>query len=65
MPSLFPGMDPFIEAQDDSGTRARLESGDFRSEIARDRAIERAWYNFRNDRAIAAIEKWLNENGEK
>ena len=55
----------FIEAQDDSGTRARLKSGDFRSEIARDRAIERAWYNFRNDRAIAAIEKWLNENGEK
>ena len=55
----------FIEAQEDCGTRARLESGDFRSEIARDRAIERAWYNFRNDRAIAAIEKWLRETGVK
>jgi len=53
----------FIEAQEDSGTRARLKSGDFRSEIARDRAVERAWYNFRNDRAIAAIEKWLREIG--
>ncbi|HYS53793.1 MAG TPA: hypothetical protein VER58_08555 [Thermoanaerobaculia bacterium] len=55
----------FIEAQEDSGTRARLRSGDFRAEIARDRAVERAWYNFRNDRAIAAIEKWLRENGVK
>jgi hypothetical protein len=31
----------------------------FRRALAADRTIERAWYNFRNDRAIAAIEAWL------
>ena len=31
----------------------------FRRALASDRTIERAWYNFRNDRAIAAIEAWL------
>lgn len=54
----------FIRSVDDSGARARLTSAtDFRSEIARDRALERAWYNFRNDRAIAAIQTWLREIG--
>ena len=49
-----------------SGDRARLTSAEnFRSEIARDRALERAWYNFRNDRAIAAMEQWLREIGVK
>ena len=56
----------FIRTVEDSGARARLTSArDFRSEIARDRALERAWYNFRNDRAIAAIEQWLHEIGIK
>jgi len=56
----------FIAAVEDSGVRARLTSADdFRSELARDRALERAWYNFRNDRAIAAIERWLREIGVK
>jgi hypothetical protein len=31
----------------------------FRRALASNRTIERAWYNFRNDRAIAAIEAWL------
>ena len=31
----------------------------FRKALANDRAIERAWYSFKNDRAIAAIEQWL------
>ena len=54
----------FIRNVEDSGARARLTSAaDFRSEIARDRALERAWYNFRNDRAIAAIQSWLREIG--
>ncbi|HJT17552.1 MAG TPA: hypothetical protein VJ853_09200 [Thermoanaerobaculia bacterium] len=56
----------FIMMVDDNGARARLTStSDFRSELARDRALERAWYNFRNDRAIAAIEMWLREIGLK
>ena len=53
----------FLAALDDSGARARLKSGDFRNELARDRKLERAWYNFRNDRAIAAMERWLREIG--
>jgi hypothetical protein len=32
---------------------------EFRRAVAGDRAMERAWYNFKNDRAIAAIEEWL------
>jgi len=53
----------FLSALEDSGARARLKSGDFRTELARDRKLERAWYNFRNDRAIAAMERWLREIG--
>ena len=57
----------FIMMQEDSGARARLTAAgeSFRSELARDRSLERAWYNFRNDRAIAAIETWLREIGMK
>jgi hypothetical protein len=33
----------------------------FRKALANDRTVERAWYNFKNDRAIAAIETWLAE----
>ena len=32
----------------------------FRAAIAEDRALEKAWYNFKNDRATKAIEEWLN-----
>ena len=55
----------FLNALEDSGARSRLKSGDFRTELARDRKLERAWYNFRNDRAIAAMEGWLREIGMK
>jgi hypothetical protein len=41
---------------------ARCSDADsFRRALATNRTIERAWYNFRNDRAIAAIEAWLEE----
>jgi hypothetical protein len=36
---------------------------EFRSAVAGDRALERAWYSFKNDRAIAAVETWLRESG--
>jgi hypothetical protein len=36
-------------------------AGDFRRELSKNRALERAWYNFKNDRAIAAIEEWLRK----
>ncbi len=31
----------------------------FRQAVSKDRALERAWYNFKSDRALAAIEAWL------
>jgi hypothetical protein len=53
----------FVASLDSSPARdalARSTEGDsFRRALASDRTIERAWYNFRNDRAIAAIEAWL------
>jgi hypothetical protein len=33
----------------------------FRAAIAQDRALERAWYNFKNQRASDAIEVWLKK----
>jgi hypothetical protein len=35
----------------------------FRSVLASDRATERAWFNFRNDRATKAVEEWLKNSG--
>jgi hypothetical protein len=53
----------FIATLDASPARDALarsiDSDAFRSTLASNRTIERAWYNFRNDRAIAAIEAWL------
>lgn len=44
--------------------RARLAaSPSFRSALAEERTLERAWYNFKNDRATAAIEEWLRKIG--
>ena len=56
----------FISDLEDSSARARLNSAapeTFRNALAADRGVERAWYNFRNDRAIAAIQRWLSEIG--
>jgi hypothetical protein len=53
----------FIASLDPSPARDALarcaDAAAFRRALASDRTIERAWYNFRNDRAIAAIEAWL------
>jgi hypothetical protein len=40
-----------------AGSVASAEA--FRRVLSGDRKLERAWYNFKNDRAIAAIEEWL------
>jgi hypothetical protein len=58
----------FVSSLEDSAARARLNSASpdsFRNVLASDRGVERAWYNFRNDRAIAAIDRWLREIGLK
>jgi hypothetical protein len=57
----------FIETLEPSRTRELLmksvASATFRSVLASDRTAERAWYNFRNARATAAIESWLKKLG--
>ena len=57
----------FIETLDPSDIRLALmknvASANFRSVLASDRATVRAWYNFRNTRATAAIEQWLKRSG--
>jgi hypothetical protein len=53
----------FIASLDASPSRDALarstDADTFRRALAADRTVERAWYNFRNDRAIAAIEAWI------
>jgi len=40
--------------------RAHVQkAASFRAAIAEDRALEKAWYNFKNNRANAAIDAWL------
>jgi|SRR5947209_13061081 len=50
--AVHPEVAPFV------GSREQL-----RRAVANDRALERAWFSFKNARAIAAIEKWLREIG--
>ncbi|MEA2568046.1 MAG: hypothetical protein QOI24_47 [Acidobacteriota bacterium] len=33
----------------------------FRRVLSQDRALEKSWYNFKNDRASAAIDEWLQK----
>ena len=53
----------FIASLDASPSRDALtrssDADSFRRALSADRTLERAWYNFRNDRAIEAIEAWL------
>ncbi len=53
----------FVATLEDSRMRQSLsmtlEPHDFRRLLAHDRALERAWYNFKNERASQAIEQWL------
>lgn len=57
---------PRVPTQDDEADRAafiaahKLNVGtNFRETIARDRTLERAWYNFKTQRANDAIDAWL------
>lgn len=53
----------FVAAMEATPLRDALAAcGDgaaFRKVLAQDRGAERAWYNFKNDRATAAIQRWL------
>jgi len=69
IPSRNPNADAedrraFIASLDASPSRDALarstDADSFRRALSADRTFERGWYNFRNDRAIAAIEDWLS-----
>jgi hypothetical protein len=56
----------FLEIVEDAGDRSRLADADsFRSNLSANRTLEKAWYNFRNDRALRIIDGWLREIGLK
>ena len=66
--SEFEDRDAFVKTLEPSAGRDRLAScvgvaEAFRRSLATDRKLERAWYNFKNDRAIAAVRAWLRELG--
>jgi hypothetical protein len=54
----------FVETLEPSPLRNQLataaaDPAAFRNALSIDRRIERQWYNFKNDRATAAIQAWL------
>ena len=52
----------FVATLDASPLRDRLaaaDAGEFRRAIATDRAVERRWYNFKNERATKAVKEWV------
>ena len=59
----------FLESVEDADLRAALDraitSADpatsFRKTLATSRAAERSWYNFKNDRALEAVERWTRD----
>jgi hypothetical protein len=58
----------FLTGVEDEQMQATLsgvldDPGAFRGALAEDRSLERAWYNFKNDRATAAIAAWLQSRG--
>lgn len=58
----------FLEKVEFSVLRDRLaqaldEPAAYRSLLSEDRRLERSFFNFKNDRATAAIEAWLQEQG--
>jgi hypothetical protein len=55
----------FLATIESAAIRGKLgavvhDAAAFRKALAEDRSAERSWYNFKNDRANAAIETWLN-----
>jgi len=55
----------FLSTCESSAARDRLaqavnDADAFRRALAADRALERSWYNFKNDRSLAAVKAWLD-----
>ena len=49
----------FLASLDTDGRERIGRAASFRAGLATDRALERAWYNFRNHRAAEGIQRWL------
>jgi hypothetical protein len=58
----------FVDSRDPGPARDRLMSAvgsgeEFRRVLGTDRSLERAWYNFKNDRVLQAVQEWLRREG--
>ena len=58
----------FVTQLEPSATRDELSRASgvpegFRRALSKNRTVERSWYNFKNARATAAVERWLREIG--
>ncbi len=47
----------------DALAQAVASRGDFRRALGEDRSLERAFYSFKNDRVLRAVEEWLRREG--
>lgn len=56
----------FVESRETPSevlARAAASRDDFRRALGEDRSLERAWYNFKNDRILRAVDDWLRREG--
>src|SRR5258706_4874584 len=55
----------FVESREvhERVQRAASSRAEFRRALGADRALERAWYSFKNDRVLRAVEEWLRREG--
>ncbi len=58
----------FVETRDPGPPREALAGAaaardDFRRALGEDRSLERAFYSFKNDRVLRAVEEWLRREG--
>ncbi len=60
---VFVGNLPPSSATRERLTRAIDDAMQFRGALSEDRAIEKRWFSFKNDRATAAVEVWLRDQG--
>lgn len=58
----------FIESREPGPPRDKLMNAaasgeEFRRVLGTDRSLERAWYSFKNDRVLLAVQEWLRREG--
>jgi hypothetical protein len=56
----------FVESREkpsEALARAAASRDAFRRALGEDRSLERAWYSFKNDRVLRAVDDWLRREG--